>query len=191
VFAYVAGTYDAITNTGRVYINGVLDVFGPGFSVGVYPFVTTPFQIGAFGPPSGFSEAYFQGLIDEVEIYARALSESEIQAINDAGSAGKCKTSSVDTTDPAYVPESFGFRQNFPNPVRSSTTLTFVLPVAGEVSLAVFDALGRKVITLVEGVLPPGYHEATIQGRNLANGVYVVRLVPSQGQYTRTVVMAR
>jgi hypothetical protein len=45
--------------------------------------------VGAFGA------AYYKGLIDEVEIYDRALSESEIQDIFDKGSAGKCKDPTV------------------------------------------------------------------------------------------------
>ena len=44
------------------------------------------------GKEDGFTDRNFDGLMDEVEIFSRALSDSEIQAIFDAGSAGKCRT---------------------------------------------------------------------------------------------------
>ena len=63
---------NSITDTALVDINGVGD-----------------FCIGSCGD---FSHPSIDGLIDEVEIFDRALSATEIQAIFNAGSAGKCKT---------------------------------------------------------------------------------------------------
>jgi uncharacterized protein (TIGR03437 family) len=74
------------TPTGiRFYKNGVEFIFNGG------PNTTGSsgrFTIGRF---PGFPQ-YFQGRIDEVEVFNRALSQAEIQAIFNAGSAGKCKT---------------------------------------------------------------------------------------------------
>ena len=53
---------------------------------------SVPVNIGSFeSNVSGIRVGFFDGLIDEVEIFTRALSGAEIQAIFDAGSAGKCK----------------------------------------------------------------------------------------------------
>jgi hypothetical protein len=68
----------------RIYTNGVLKVSKTGMS----PFVSAGYDLlmgGDAGHPYG-------GLLDEVTIYSRALSASEIQAIYNAGSAGKCTT---------------------------------------------------------------------------------------------------
>ena len=50
-----------------------------------------------FGNIPGFNLAFFKGRIDEVEIFNRALSQSEIQSIYNAGSAGKCQPSPTPT----------------------------------------------------------------------------------------------
>lgn len=88
VFQHVAVTYDKPSGTARLYVNGALakeSVLGtftpqtsPDLSIGYRP-NTVP-----FGPVS------FIGRIDEVSLYSRALSPSEIQAIYNAGSSGKC-----------------------------------------------------------------------------------------------------
>lgn len=83
-WTHLTGTFDG--STLRFYINGTLAGSSAATSVG--PTNNAPLQIGNSGSCSGGG---FVGLIDEVELFIRALSQSEIQAIVDAGSAGKCK----------------------------------------------------------------------------------------------------
>ena len=80
VYHHVAGTYDG-TNM-RLYLDGV-EVDSCPVTGTVYPDETN-MLIGSDDEP-------MQGLIDEVSIYDRALTPTEIQAIYDAGSDGKCK----------------------------------------------------------------------------------------------------
>lgn len=87
-FQHVAVTYDKASGIAALYVNGALSqqvVLGtftpqtsPDLSIGYRP-GTVP-----FGPIS------FLGRIDEVSLYSRALSSTEIQAIYLAGTAGKC-----------------------------------------------------------------------------------------------------
>jgi hypothetical protein len=75
----------------------------------------------------------------------------------------------------------FELAQNFPNPFNPETTIRFKLATAGKAELAVFDVSGRKVRTLVNGVLTAGSHEvrwnATDDAGNLLpSGVYIYRL---------------
>ena len=81
---HVAATYDG--SAVKIYINGVLDVSLP--ATGAPATNTQPMHLGA-GRDNNAN--FFQGLIDEVEIFNRALSADEIRAIYDAGSAGKIK----------------------------------------------------------------------------------------------------
>ena len=86
---HLAATYDGAEV--NIYINGSLDVSDP---TAVTPATNTkPLVFGSLGDNSRF----FQGLIDEVEIFNRALSAAEIRAIFDAGSAGKVKPALVPT----------------------------------------------------------------------------------------------
>lgn len=82
------------------------------------------------------------------------------------------------------LPSTYTLLQNYPNPFNHETILQFHLPTASNVSLRVFDILGRLVTTLVQREFKPGVH--TIQwdgtdgsGRTASTGVYYVRIEAS------------
>ena len=54
--------------------------------------------------------------------------------------------------------------------------IRYQLPVAGKMSLKVYDLLGRKIATLYEDVRPPGLYDATFNAGGLVSGVYFCRL---------------
>ena len=72
----------------------------------------------------------------------------------------------------------------YPNPFNSSTTVTFTLPSAGSVELAVYNLPGREVVTLSEGLKPAGVHEVHIDGSQMTSGVYFIRLSADNRQST-------
>jgi hypothetical protein len=86
--------------------------------------------------------------------------------------------------DAAGIPKAFSLSQNYPNPFNPATAISFQLPVASGVRLAVFDMLGRQVSVLVDGKMETGVHEVKFDGSNLASGVYFYRL--QAGDFTRT-----
>ncbi len=88
-WSHVTGVYDGAQM--RVYLNGVLD--GSFNTAVAIPTNALTLRIGA----ASDGGSRFTGQIDEVELFNRALSEAEIQAVVAAGSAGKCKA-------PAQVP---------------------------------------------------------------------------------------
>ena len=70
----------------------------------------------------------------------------------------------------------------FPNPFAQSATVRFALAERADVSLVVYDVLGKEVARLADGDYPAGDHEATFRADGLAPGVYLVRFatdVPS------------
>ena len=83
---------------------------------------------------------------------------------------------SVSSEAPAPAPSSYRLQPNYPNPFASSTTVGYELPQASEVKLEVFDVLGRRVATLVEGAMPAGSHEVRFDASRLPAGIYVYRL---------------
>ena len=89
-FSHLAGTWDGTTL--RLYINGVLNAQSTPHAAPVDS--GCPFYLGGFYSPTDDSCVYvgqfFNGLIDEASYYNRALSGAEIQAIYNAGDAGKC-----------------------------------------------------------------------------------------------------
>jgi hypothetical protein len=74
------------------------------------------------------------------------------------------------------LPKDFVLSQNYPNPFNPATRIEFGLPSSGQVLLEVYNMLGSKVATLVNGVRSAGYHEVTFDGAGLASGIYFYRL---------------
>ncbi len=74
------------------------------------------------------------------------------------------------------LPTTYSLSQNYPNPFNPSTTINFALPKSGNVSLIVYDILGREVAHLVNGDMQAGYHTVEFNASNLASGVYFYRL---------------
>lgn len=79
------------------------------------------------------------------------------------------------------MPQAFALHSAYPNPFNPQATVGFDVPEAGEVRLALFDALGREVAVLVDGLWVAGHHTTQIDGRGLASGLYLVRMTTSDG----------
>lgn len=74
------------------------------------------------------------------------------------------------------LPTQIALEQNYPNPFNPVTTISYKLPVNGKVRLDVFDIMGRKVATLVDGQMEAGTHQVAFDASALASGVYLYRL---------------
>ncbi|RMD91866.1 MAG: T9SS C-terminal target domain-containing protein [Calditrichaeota bacterium] len=83
---------------------------------------------------------------------------------------------SIRVSDGTAIPENYVLYQNFPNPFNPTTTIRFGLKESGHVKLSVYNALGEKVMTLIDGELPAGYHRVSLSGKNLSSGLYFYRL---------------
>jgi Tol biopolymer transport system component len=94
------------------------------------------------------------------------------------------------------VPRIFALEQNFPNPFNSGTAIRFALPADGEVELVLYNLMGQKVATLVEGLRAAGIYAihwdgVNERGRALASGVYLYRLRAGAQVETRKLVVLR
>jgi len=78
------------------------------------------------------------------------------------------------------LPSTFALHPNHPNPFNPSTQIRFDLPEASNVSLVVYDILGRQVLELVSGEYEAGYHSVTWNASSFASGVYLARFVARQ-----------
>ncbi|HEX8298039.1 MAG TPA: T9SS type A sorting domain-containing protein, partial [Rubricoccaceae bacterium] len=77
-----------------------------------------------------------------------------------------------------------------PNPSRGSVRVRFALPSASATTVAVYDALGRRVAVLADGLLGAGDHEAQWEA-DAAAGTYVVQLATPGGTLARAVTIVR
>jgi hypothetical protein len=78
------------------------------------------------------------------------------------------------------MPSGFVLNQNYPNPFNPATTISYALPVRSNVTLKIYDALGREVSVLINEEKPAGEHQVIFDAKNLASGVYFYRLQVNQ-----------
>lgn len=102
----------------------------------------------------------------------------------------------VVTNVPAVtIPEGFALLQNYPNPFNPSTTIEYTLDKSVEVSLKVYNLLGREVVTLVNGRQEAGRHtvafHSTTGAINLSSGVYFYRLEAGSFVSTRKLILMK
>jgi len=70
----------------------------------------------------------------------------------------------------------FYLHQNYPNPFKSSTIISYNLPKKQRISIVILDSLGRIKTTLVDSRQRAGYHEVLFNGSGLESGVYFCRI---------------
>ncbi len=74
------------------------------------------------------------------------------------------------------ISSEFRLYQNYPNPFNPTTTISFSIPSAGNVSLKIYDQLGNVVASLAEGRRSAGYYSVNFDASGLSSGVYYSRL---------------
>jgi hypothetical protein len=104
-----------------------------------------------------------------------------------------------DGGDDAFVPPApyEGFELScYPNPFNPSTTISFSMAAPADAKLAIYDAKGALVRTLVEGVMSEGQHRVRWNGTNesgsrVATGVYFYRIVADKKSSTKKMLLLR
>ncbi len=136
---------------------------------------------------------------DSVEVALALVGGDDVPAVYANAGAAKARfdlSTDVDGGKEEALPQSFVLYQNYPNPFNPTTTISFSLAEAGEVSLEVFNMLGQKVKTLLAGCVTAGSHtvewDATDnRGDKVASGVYFYRLTSTEGSQTRKMALLK
>lgn len=81
--------------------------------------------------------------------------------------------------------------QNYPNPFNPATTISFQLPESGNVTLKVYDLVGREVALLVNDVVQAGEHNVSFNAASLPSGVYFYRLETNSGTLSRKMTLIK
>ncbi|NQV41359.1 MAG: carboxypeptidase regulatory-like domain-containing protein [Candidatus Marinimicrobia bacterium] len=105
-------------------------------------------------------------------------------------------TSIVSVDDAEMIPTAYGLSQNYPNPFNPTTSIEFALPEASEVSLEIYNLLGQKVRTLVNGYVPAGYINTSWDGmdqngKEISSGTYIYRLQTADQTFSKKMVLMK
>jgi hypothetical protein len=89
------------------------------------------------------------------------------------------------------LPKEYSLEQNYPNPFNPSTVIRYELPGGANVLLDVYNSVGERVATLVDGPQGAGIHEVNFNGGSLASGMYLYRLKAGSYQETRKMLLVK
>ncbi len=89
------------------------------------------------------------------------------------------------------IPKEYELAQNYPNPFNPVTNIKFAVPKDGNVSLKIYDAVGRVVDVYLDGYVKAGYYNAEIDGSNWSSGVYFYTLETKEFTETKKMVLVK
>jgi hypothetical protein len=166
----------------EVYLNGALDAFS--FWSGAM--LTTSYDLTIGQDLPGDNNYNFNGVLDDIRIYDYALSVQQIANLFDINTAVTV------TNDPGSL-KSFVLYQNYPNPFNPSTIIRFNIPPSegGPVRIEVYDVLGRRVDTLLDGDVVGGLRAVVWNASRFPSGVYYCRLTASAATQSRKMILVK
>jgi hypothetical protein len=78
------------------------------------------------------------------------------------------------------VPSSYTLEQNYPNPFNPATTIAYSIPQESQISLKIYDVMGREVVELVSGKQSAGAYSVEFDAASLASGTYFYKLTAGE-----------
>jgi hypothetical protein len=96
-----------------------------------------------------------------------------------------------ETTETAFIPETYRLDQNYPNPFNPITTIRYQLPVECDVTLKVYDITGRVLETLVKKRHSAGVHNVRFDGSDLCSGVYFYSIKAGEFTENRKLILMK
>ncbi|MBK7981797.1 MAG: T9SS type A sorting domain-containing protein [Ignavibacteriae bacterium] len=97
-------------------------------------------------------------------------------------------TNVVNNNDYDYV---FMLFQNYPNPFNQNTTISYTIPKQLQVTLKVYDMLGREIKTLVNKIQLSGNYKVKFDGSNLGSGIYYYKIQTSEFTETKKLMLLK
>jgi len=94
------------------------------------------------------------------------------------------------------IPTTFELNDNYPNPFNPSTTIHYGLPEDAQISLVIYDILGREVSTLVSEVQEAGWYDVRWygldeSGRPMSAGIYLLRIQTQNFVEVKRMILVR
>lgn len=94
---------------------------------------------------------------------------------------------SVEQVKTDLIPKDFRLQQNYPNPFNPTTTIEFSVAKESELTLKIYDILGREVTTLLHDALQPGEYKVSFEAGKLPSGIYFYHIEAQTGDSSKPV----
>jgi pimeloyl-ACP methyl ester carboxylesterase len=146
------------------------------------------FRVAMAGPESASSG---QVAVLRVKVKEEAIEEAREPTLSADGVLNGAARRGLSAKTVRPVPSEIKLGRSAPNPAQGPVTIEYGLPEETRVQIEVYDVLGRKVTTLVEGSRPPGRHEVTLEGGRLPSGTYFYRMKADGRQKTRRLTVVQ
>jgi hypothetical protein len=89
------------------------------------------------------------------------------------------------------LPEAYALHQNYPNPFNPTTTIAYDLPEESNVTIAVYNITGQKVMEVFSGKQVAGVHQHNFDASNLSSGIYLYTIKAGNFQQSRKMILTR
>ncbi len=89
------------------------------------------------------------------------------------------------------IPKNYYLSQNYPNPFNPTTTINYLIPKSSFVTLKIFDALGREIVTLVNEEKSVGIYQVQFNASKLSSGIYFYRIQAGDFVETKKLVLLK
>jgi len=107
------------------------------------------------------------------------------------------KLTDVGINDEQILPQKFELFQNYPNPFNNYTIIPFQIPETSHVSVWIFNAMGQRIIQLIDKKMKPGYYQLRWDGKNdqgeiVSSGIYLYQInISSEKVKTRKMLFLK
>jgi hypothetical protein len=177
VVATSFGYFDGITRDqfGNTYVasysnNGAIYRYDPEFALGP-ELISSPHQ-----GPAGLDYNRRDNILAVPNFYGNTV---DLIPIN------------VSSTASDNIPDRLNLPSNYPNPFNSSTVIEFSLTGPEDITLEIFDNLGRRIETLAGYNYPAGEHRVIWNAGGLSSGIYFYRIKTAQYDKSRKMVLLK
>jgi len=146
---------------------------------------------------------YWTGLSDFSKYFCDDFGElSEVNYLGVVSRLKGCYIDGVAYGDTSFIvvsvsddsfPSEFNLSQNYPNPFNPTTNIEYTINYPGKVNLTVFDALGRKVVTLIDKHQSTGRYTIRFSADDyqLSSGIYLYRLTVNKTTVVKKMIYAK